>query len=138
MSDNYLHRNLTKTPLEEVTPVPSSVIPTSRWVTKRSVPQTTKTGSSAEPSVAAATCPSGKVYTVVGGDTCEKIATKDKVPVGKLIAANKLPAACDTLQIGQKLCVPECTPYTVQPGDFCFKVATQFKVELSDLLAANP
>lgn len=146
-SDSISYAVTTSTSIEKVTLVPT-LSPTSRWVTRRSVtvssrtpPKASKTTttfkSSPKPSLAA-TCPSGKFYTVVSGDTCEKIATTQKVPVGKLISLNKLPSTCNTLQIGQKLCLPLCKAYTVQPGDFCFKITNKFNIELSDLLAANP
>lgn len=156
--------DLKGTTIETITLVPTPVSPTPRWVTKRSVPapsrpaqksstskttskktsstktSSTKTSSkkSAAQPTSASTCPSGKFYTVVSGDTCTKIAAQQKVPVGKLISQNKLPSACNTLQIGQKLCVPQCKSYIVQPGDFCFKITEKFDVELSDFYAANP
>lgn len=141
--------DLRSTLMEIITLVPTPLIQTPRWVTKRSVtissppsPKASTIRTSLKKSVPKpslpATCASGKFYTVVGGDTCEKIASEQKVPVGRLILQNKLPSTCNTLQIGQKLCVPQCKSYTVQPGDFCFKVTNKFNIELSDLLAANP
>lgn len=133
------------TTIEKVTLVPTLSSQTPRFITKRSSPPAQKpstspissTKNSSKPT-SPATCPSGKFYTVVSGDTCEKIASQQKVPVGKLISENKLPSTCNNLQIGQKLCVPQCKSYIVQPGDFCFKITQQFKVELSDFFAANP
>lgn len=167
-NDSVSHVNPTSTLIEKVTlvpiPSPTSRWVTKRSVTvssrtppialkptttlKRFVTVSSRTPSTAlkptttlksslKPSLAA-TCPSGKFYTVVSGDTCTKIATKEKVPVGKLISLNKLPSTCSTLQIGQKLCLPVCKAYTVQPGDFCFKISNKFNIELSDLLTANP
>lgn len=139
----------TSTPVEVVRPVSLPLSRNSSWLTKRAVPKasttvgsktppkTTSTQKDSKPS-APTSCPSGKFYTVVSGDTCVGIANKEKVPVGKLITSNKLPSTCNTLQIGQKLCVPKCTPYTVQPNDFCFKITQKFNIELADLYAENP
>ena len=133
------------TTIEKVTLVPTPFSQTPRFITKRSSPPAQKPSTSQASSrkngskpTSPATCPSGKFYTVVSGDTCVKIASQQKVPVGKLISQNKLPSTCNNLQIGQKLCVPQCKSYIVQPGDFCFKITEKFNVELSDFLTANP
>lgn len=140
--------NSTKTWIEIVTLVPTPLSQTQRWVTRRSVKGSSQSATTSESQISSTTkgskptspttCPSGKFYTVVSGDTCEKIAREEKVPVGNLISQDQLPSSCNNLQIGQKLCLPQCKSYTVQPGDFCFKVAQKFNIELSDLFAANP
>ncbi len=49
-------------------------------------------------------------YTVAAGDTCTSIALTFNVSVQSVIILNNLPAACNTLFIGQKLQVPYPTP----------------------------
>ncbi len=63
-------------------------------------------------------------YTVAAGDTCGGIAITFGISVQSLIILNNLPAACNTLVIGQKLKVPYPTataaPFptdTPQPAD---------------------
>jgi LysM repeat protein len=155
-SDGFPLDGATKTSIETVTLVPTPYIRPSGWVTKRSTtvssardlkistkvsaPATqTQTAQPISTPSRSAICESGKTYTVVSNDTCEKIAIKEKVSTGQLTLLIQPPSTCNDLQIGQTLCLPKpCKLYKVQPGDFCFKITTKFNVELSDLYAANP
>jgi LysM repeat protein len=49
-------------------------------------------------------------YTVALGDTCSSIALTFNVSVTSVILENNLPAACNTLKIGDKLRIPQPTP----------------------------
>jgi LysM repeat protein len=49
-------------------------------------------------------------YTVATGDTCSSVALFFNVSVQSIIIQNNLPAACNTLRVGQKLLVPQPTP----------------------------
>lgn len=48
----------------------------------------------------------GSTYIVAEGDSCASIAAAFGVSAGDIIAANGLPSACNTLQIGQELVIP--------------------------------
>lgn len=91
-------------------------------------------------------------YTVAAGDTCTSIALTFNVSVQSIIILNNLPAACNTLFIGQVLQVPYPTPtppaaatatleaseatrqacdrvvYTVQANDTLSSIATNYAV----------
>jgi LysM repeat protein len=60
-------------------------------------------GSTPEPAQDSA---GGTTYTVAAGDSCASIAATFGISAQDLIAANDLPAACNTLQIGQELEIP--------------------------------
>ena len=79
----------TPTPTATKTPTPTPS------VTKTPTPTPTKTPTPT---------PTSKIYVVVSGDTLSKIATKFKVTVAAIKAANKLTS--DAIKIGQKLVIP--------------------------------
>lgn len=96
--------------------------------------------------------PTPIVYTVVSGDTVEKIAVRYGVSVRDLLAANGLPN--DLLQVDQKLTIPTAggsgegevvqaaatpTPvvYTVKRGDTVNIIAARYGVSVRDLMAFN-
>lgn len=96
--------------------------------------------------------PTPIVYTVVSGDTVEKIATRYGVAVRDLLAANGLPN--DLLQVDQKLIIPAAggsgdgevvqaaatpTPvvYVVKRGDTVNLIAARYGVSVRDLMAFN-
>ncbi|KAJ3787270.1 hypothetical protein GGU10DRAFT_374114 [Lentinula aff. detonsa] len=94
-----------------------------------------------------ATCQA--TYTVVAGDTCNKIASEFGVTTPALEAANPtIDANCDNLFIGEILCIPGTPPppppptcvaeYTVKAGDVCNSIANQFDITVAQLEAANP
>ncbi|KAJ3749276.1 hypothetical protein DFH05DRAFT_1520888 [Lentinula detonsa] len=91
-----------------------------------------------------ATCQA--TYTVVSGDTCNKIASEFGVTTPALEAANPtIDANCDNLFIGEQLCIPATPPpptcvaeYTVKAGDVCNSIANQFAITVAQLEAANP
>lgn len=49
-------------------------------------------------------------YTVALGDTCSSIAVAFSVSIQSIVLLNNLPAACDTLSVGQVLLIPQPTP----------------------------
>ncbi|KAH7100965.1 hypothetical protein BKA62DRAFT_704658 [Auriculariales sp. MPI-PUGE-AT-0066] len=62
------------------------------------------TGSSSSGSSSSGSC--AKTYTVVKGDTCSKVQSKNSVSFSTLRSLNsKVNSSCSNLQIGQKLCV---------------------------------
>ena len=65
-------------------------------------PVTGTTGLTGNPT----TKPSGKTYTVKGGDTCADIAGSYGVKTADLIAKNSLDPNCQNLKIGQTLQIP--------------------------------
>lgn len=100
-------------------------------------------GSSSSGSSSSGSC--AKTYTVVKGDTCSKVQSKNSVSFSTLRSLNsKINSSCSNLQIGQKLCVKKgtssssssgsssnnsgssssgCKSYhTVKKGDTCSKI----------------
>ncbi len=49
-------------------------------------------------------------YTIASGDTCTSIAVFFNVSVQSIVTLNNLPAACNTLSVGQVIKVPKPTP----------------------------
>ena len=49
-------------------------------------------------------------YTVADGDTCLAIAARFEISVQSIVLVNNLPAACNTLFLGQQLLIPHPTP----------------------------
>lgn len=91
--------------------------------------------------------------TVAPGDNCIVLASRFNVSVNSIITMNNLPAACDTLSLGQKLLIPQPTPtaspaptqtlsaaqatdtacqkvpYQVKAGDTLFGIAANYNVD---------
>lgn len=84
----------TITPTETFTPTPS-ITPTAVTPTVTNTP---------EPS------PTPFTYKVAADDTCSSIAYAFNISINALVLLNDLPAACDTLYIGQSLLIPQPTP----------------------------
>lgn len=99
---------------------------------------------------------SGQAYEVVAGDNLTVIARRYGVSVAEIKALNKL--SSDTIQVGQKLYVPERnasytppppaprsgpvatndgTTYTVRPGDTPITIARRLKVSHKELMRVN-
>ena len=92
-------------------------------------------------------CPGGRIYRVVSGDTMFEIARRFGVTLDALIQANPQIANPDLIFPGQEICVPvhagppPCpggTVYVVKPGDTLFEIARMNGISLSALIAANP
>jgi LysM repeat protein/ribosomal protein L40E len=100
-------------------------------------------------------------YTVATGDTCSSVALFFNVSVQSIIIQNNLPAACNTLRVGQKLLVPQPTPtvtaaptatlepaaataaacdkvtYTVQANDTLSSIAANYAVPQESIKEFN-
>lgn len=100
-------------------------------------------------------------YTIASGDTCTSIAITFNVSVQSIIILNNLPAACNSLVIGQKIQVPYPTPtpppaatatleagqatlqacdkviYTVQANDTLSTIAANYAVPQEAIKAYN-
>lgn len=91
-------------------------------------------------------CPGGRIYTVVQGDTMYEIARRNNISLDALVRAN--PQIKDPSEIfpGQEICIPgvpqvTCpggTLYTVKAGDTMYQIAQQNRISLATLVAANP
>lgn len=93
-----------------------------------------------------------RTYTVVAGDTCGSIATKNNVTLEDLLRTNRnVDPDCRNLRVGDQLRIPGTigtaigTPtrgsgreHKVAAGDTCGAIAGSFGVPLDRLLAANP
>jgi LysM repeat protein len=95
--------------------------------------------------------PTPIVYTVVSGDTVNKIAARYGISVRDLMAANDM--SSDLLQVDQKLIIPvagsagggevlaapTATPviYTVKRGDTVNLIAARYGISVRDLMAFN-
>ncbi|WP_342599170.1 LysM peptidoglycan-binding domain-containing protein [Psychrobacillus sp. FSL H8-0483] len=76
-------------------------------------------------------------YTVRPKDTIDQIASRWKIPVESLIAANNLKAPY-TIYVGQQLSVPPGVDVIrVRPGDTVFEIAQFFGVPQSVIIEAN-
>lgn len=76
-------------------------------------------------------------YTVRPGDTLYQIASRWKLPVDSLIAANNIREPY-TIYIGQQLSVPPGVDMVrVQPGDTVYKLSRKFGVPESFIIEAN-
>ena len=100
-------------------------------------------------------------YTIASGDTCLSVAYTFKISVQSVILANNLPAACDTLVVGQKIRVPQPTPtaspmptntpnasqateqacdkveYTVSANDTISGIAANYRVSIDAIKSYN-
>jgi LysM repeat protein len=100
-------------------------------------------------------------YKVASGDSCSTIAFRFGVSIQSIVLLNDLPAACDTLVIGQELKIPQPTPtatalptatlseadatraacgeveYTVQDNDTLSSISLNYAVSISVLKEYN-
>ncbi|KAJ7642036.1 hypothetical protein FB45DRAFT_826290 [Roridomyces roridus] len=87
---------------------------------------------------------SGQTYTVVSGDTCTSIESKNGISDATLHSLNpSINSACSNLQVGQQLCVSggttTCTKsYTVVSGDTCVSVESKNGISDATLHSLNP
>ncbi|KAJ7627281.1 hypothetical protein FB45DRAFT_795442, partial [Roridomyces roridus] len=87
---------------------------------------------------------SGQTYTVVSGDTCASIESKNGISDATLHSLNpSINSACSNLQVGQPLCVSggttSCTKsYTVVSGDTCVSVESKNGISDATLHSLNP
>lgn len=86
----------------EVTATPTSTQTTTPSLTP--TPETPTLTPTPQPS------PTPFTYTVSQGDSCLTIAARFEVSIKSIVQLNDIPAACDTLYIGQKLLIPHPTP----------------------------
>ena len=128
---------------------PLASVPSPTIVTGSATPTTTGTPTTG--TGAAGANAAEQSYTVVAGDVLTSIAVKFDVPSAQIRALNNL--TTDTLQIGQKLCIPAKTAasgtpppttspgsastYTVKAGDTAFGIALQFDTTAEALERAN-
>jgi len=79
-------------------------------------------------------------YTVVSGDTCSGICAKEGISLATLYANNPSidNPACDNLEIGEVLCINECTKtYTVKSGDTCNSISSGNGITLNQFYSWN-
>jgi LysM repeat protein len=86
----------------EPTVTPTNTVTASPTIT--STPVTPTTTNTPVPT------PTPIAYRVASGDTCSSIAFSFGVSIQSIVLLNNLPAACDTLFIGQELLIPQPTP----------------------------
>ncbi|KAF9457405.1 hypothetical protein BDZ94DRAFT_233721 [Collybia nuda] len=86
-----------------------------------------------------------RTYTVVAGDTCDKISASEGVSTYQLATANAgvINAACDNLWVDQVICLAlegkDCSPvHVVVAGDSCDAIADAAGTTSATLLANNP
>jgi len=101
--------------LQQNTPAASPPTPTAT-ITLTPSPTITATPETPTPTSPPIPTPTPFSYKVASGDTCSSIAFAFVVSVQSIVLLNNLPAACDTLIIGQTLLIPQPTPTaTPQP-----------------------
>lgn len=78
-------------------------------------------------------------YKVQLGDTCDSIATSQKVSTYSVISAGGLSPGCTNLIPDSSLCLPRaCSLYRVQYDDTCDTIIAANGLSGVDLLAWNP
>ena len=97
-----------------------------------------------------ATC--GQYYIVVSGDTCYKISQAYGISLTMIESMNP-GINCNSLQVGQKVCVggggrttkttstkkSKCSKYyTVVQGDTCYQISINYGISLDTLEKLNP
>ncbi|OQE08785.1 hypothetical protein PENVUL_c008G06108 [Penicillium vulpinum] len=81
----------------------------------------------------------GKDYTVVKGDTCESIASANKVAYYRLLSDNSLDLKCASLIPGMNLCIGDsCTLHTVSANETCKSILAGKDFTIVELLGWNP
>lgn len=77
------------------------------------------------------------IYVVKPGESLWQIASRYRVPVGRVIEANGLQNP-GHLVVGQSLVIPvEAASHTVSPGESLWTIAQRYGITLQSLLAAN-
>jgi LysM repeat protein len=100
--------------------------------------------SAALPLPVSAQNPCGATYTVVYGDTLNRIALRCHTTLAALLAANPDIRNPNVIYVGQRLAMPGrqepggSTTYVVQRGDWLARIAERFNTSVPALLQANP
>ncbi|KAJ7627354.1 glycoside hydrolase superfamily [Roridomyces roridus] len=83
-----------------------------------------------------------ETYTVVSGDSCSSIESKEGVSDAQLHTLNPtINSACTNLSVGQTLCLAQssCSQmYTVVSGDTCGAIESKFGISDATLRSLNP
>jgi LysM repeat protein len=149
----YLATQRTQTAVVEPTPSPT--------VTFTATITVTPTPTTPAPTETPMPTPTPMSYTVASGDSCSTIAFRFGISIQSIVLLNDLPAACDTLFIGQELKIPQPTPtatalptatlseadatrdacgeveYTVQDNDTLSNISINYAVSIAVLKEYN-
>ena len=149
----YLATQRTEAVVAEPTPSPT--------VTFTATITITPTPTTPAPTETPVPTPTPVSYTVASGDSCSTIAFRFGISIQSIVLLNDLPAACDTLFIGQELKIPQPTPtatalptatlseaeatrdacgeveYTVQDNDTLSSISINYAVSIAVLKEYN-
>jgi len=149
----YLATQRTEVAVAEPTPSPT--------VTFTATITITPTPTTPAPTETPMPTPTPVSYTVASGDSCSTIAFRFGISIQSIVLLNDLPAACDTLFIGQELKIPQPTPtatalptatlseaeatrdacgeveYTVQDNDTLSSISINYAVSIATLKEYN-
>ena len=149
----YLATQRTEAAVAEPTPSPT--------VTFTATITITPTPTTPAPTETPMPTPTPVSYTVASGDSCSTIAFRFGISIQSIVLLNDLPAACDTLFIGQELKIPQPTPtatalptatlseaeatrdacgeveYTVQDNDTLSSISINYAVSIATLKEYN-
>ena len=149
----YLATQRTEAAVAEPTPSPT--------VTFTATITVTPTPTTPVPTDTPMPTPTPVSYTVASGDSCSTIAFRFGISIQSIVLLNDLPAACDTLFIGQELKIPQPTPtatalptatlseaeatrdacgeveYTVQDNDTLSSISINYAVSIATLKEYN-
>jgi LysM repeat protein len=138
-----------------VEPTPSPTVALTATVTITPTPTTQPPTETPVPT------PTPLSYKVASGDSCSTIAFRFGISIQSIVLLNDLPAACDTLFIGQDLMIPQPTPtatalptatlseadatraacgeveYTVQDNDTLSSISINYAVSIAVLKEYN-
>ncbi|KAF8214286.1 hypothetical protein K438DRAFT_1444692, partial [Mycena galopus ATCC 62051] len=82
-----------------------------------------------------------QTYTVVSGDTCSAIESREHISDAELHALNpSINSGCTNLAIGQVLCISGgcAKTYTVVSGDTCSAIESRENISDAELHSLNP
>ncbi len=149
----YMATQRTEAAVAEPTPSPT--------VTFTATITITPTPTTPAPTETPMPTPTPVSYTVASGDSCSTIAFRFGISIQSIVLLNDLPAACDTLFIGQELKIPQPTPtatalptatlseaeatrdacgeveYTVQDNDTLSNISINYAVSIATLKEYN-
>lgn len=137
---------------------PSTATPT---LTQTSLPSNTPTPTTPAPTETPLPTPTPISYFVASGDSCSTIAFRFGISIPSIVLLNDLPAACDTLFVGQELKIPHPTPtatalptatlsesdatraacgeveYTIQDNDTLSSISINYAISINTLKEYN-
>ncbi|KAM0669445.1 hypothetical protein ACQRIU_003007 [Beauveria bassiana] len=81
----------------------------------------------------------GKNYTVTADDSCKSIAASNSLAIDRFLSENNLDSKCETLKVGDKVCIgSSCKLQEVRGNQTCKDIMQGQKFTIVELRAWNP